>query len=141
MICLEKSGDQYDWTTPGDRTMEVNGGSTGSHPLRPCVFAYFIGLETKVFLDFKGRRGITSVVRWNLRLVIFGVASHWERKGRFRKRVGFGECTLVPVFVPGERANVPSFRFSFRGNIQTYPRSGFRSGQQPRKGGFSKGGF
>ena len=35
-------------------------------------------------------------------------------KGRFRKRV------LL--------ANVPSFRFSFRGNMRTYPRSGFRSG-------------
>ena len=71
--------------------------------------------------------------------------SHWEIKGRFRKRVVL--------------ANVPSFRFSFRGNIRrnhpfgnhpfvntnkghweikgrfpkgwfwrTYPRSGFRSG-------------
>ena len=25
-------------------------------------------------------------------------------------------------------ANLPSFRFSFRGNMRTYPRSGFRSG-------------
>ena len=38
---------------------------------------------------------------------------HWETKGQFRKRVVL--------------ANVPSFRFSFRGNIRTYPRSGFRS--------------
>ena len=39
---------------------------------------------------------------------------HWEIKGRFRKRVVL--------------ANVPSFRFSFRGiNMRTYPRSGFRS--------------
>ena len=41
---------------------------------------------------------------------------------------GFGERTLVPVFVLGEYANVPSFWFSFRGNIRMYPRSGFRSG-------------
>ena len=43
---------------------------------------------------------------------------------------GEGTCehTLVPVFVPGEHANVPSFRFSFRGNIRMYPHSGFRSG-------------
>ena len=40
---------------------------------------------------------------------------------------GFGECALVPVFVPGEHANVPSLRFSFRENIRMYPRSGFRS--------------
>ena len=37
---------------------------------------------------------------------------HWEIKGRFRKRVVL--------------ANVLSFRFSFRGNMRTYPRSGFR---------------
>ena len=30
---------------------------------------------------------------------------------------GTCERTLVPVFVPGEHPNVPSFRFSFRGNI------------------------
>ena len=61
---------------------------------------------------------------------------HREIKGRFRKRGGFGERTLVPVFVPGlfrfsvpgEHANVPSFWFSFWGKIRTYPRSGFRSG-------------
>ena len=61
--------------------------------------------------------------------------NHWEVKGRFRKRVvlamypcsgfrsgGTCECTLVPVFVPGEHPNVPSFRFSFRGNIrQSHP--------------------
>ena len=41
---------------------------------------------------------------------------------------GFGECALVTVFVLGQHANVPSFRFSFRGNIRMYPRSGFRSG-------------
>ena len=28
---------------------------------------------------------------------------------------GFGECALVPIFVPGEHPNVPSFRLSFRG--------------------------
>ena len=39
---------------------------------------------------------------------------HREIKGRFRKRVVL--------------ANVPSFRFSFRGNMRTHPRSGFRSG-------------
>ena len=31
-------------------------------------------------------------------------------------------------FRSGDHANVPSFRFSFRGNIRMYPRSGFRSG-------------
>ena len=37
-----------------------------------------------------------------------------ETQGRFRKRVVL--------------ANVPLFRFSFRGNMRTYPRSGLRSG-------------
>ena len=50
-----------------------------------------------------------------------------RQKGGFVKG-WFGECALVPVFVLGEHANVASFRFSFRGNIRMYPRSGFRSG-------------
>ena len=40
--------------------------------------------------------------------------THWEIKGRFRKRVVL--------------ANLPSSRFSFRVNMPTYPRFGFRSG-------------
>ena len=53
-------------------------------------------------------------------------------------RSGFGsggtcERTLVPVFIPGEHANVPSFRFSFQGKIRMYHRSGFRSGGTPAK--------
>ena len=47
---------------------------------------------------------------------------HWEIKGRFRKRV-----VLV---------NVPPFRFSFQGNMRTYPRSGFCSGGSFRRGDF-----
>ena len=42
----------------------------------PCVPVFLLmlmGLEAKDLLDFQGRRGITSVVRWNLRPVIFGV--------------------------------------------------------------------
>ena len=45
---------------------------------------------------------------------IVSMKIHREIKGRFRKRV------VV--------ANVPSCRLSFRGNMRTYPRSGFRSG-------------
>ena len=40
--------------------------------------------------------------------------THWKTKGRFRKRAVL--------------SNVPSFRFSFQGNMWTYPGSGFRSG-------------
>ena len=61
---------------PGDRATEMNGGSTASHlartPRVPLFMLIFVGLETKGRLDFQGRRGITSVVRWNLRPVIFG---------------------------------------------------------------------
>ena len=48
--------------------------------------------------------------------------AHWEIKGRFRKRVVL--------------ANVPSFRFSFQGNLRTYPRSGFCSGEHPNVASF-----
>ena len=63
---------------PGDRTIGMNGGSTASYLARtllhPCLFCFcFLGLEAKGLLDFQGRRGITSVVRWNLRAVVFGV--------------------------------------------------------------------
>ena len=70
--------------------------------------------------------GIISIVRWNLRPVRFSVSPGDKRA--VSSKGSFGECALVPVFVPGEHPNVPSFRFSFRGNIRTYPRSGFRPG-------------
>ena len=64
---------------PGHRTMEVNGRSTVSYLVRtprvPFFMLILIGLEAKNRLAFQGRRGITSVVRWNLRPVIFGVES------------------------------------------------------------------
>ena len=59
-------------------------------------------------------------------------------KGGFVIKGGFGECILVPVFVPGEHANVPSFPFSFRGNIRMYPRSGFVPGEHLPKPPFWK---
>ena len=78
---------------------------------------------------------------------------HWEIKGRFRKRVQFWrmcprpafrsggtrERTLVPVFVPGEHPNAPSFRFSFRGSGRGNIRQNHPFGKppfcQPPKGG------
>ena len=57
--------------------MEMNGGSTVSYlartPCIPLLMLVLIGLETKGLLDFQGRHGIASVVRWNLRPVTFGV--------------------------------------------------------------------
>ena len=57
--------------------MEMIGESTASYLARtPCVPVFLLiltGLEAKGLLAFQGRRGITSIVRWNLRPVIFGV--------------------------------------------------------------------
>ena len=60
--------------------MEMNGASSAPHLARtPCVplfctfFFFFIGVETEGLLDYQGRAGIISIVRWNLRPVIFGV--------------------------------------------------------------------
>ena len=62
---------------PGHRTMEMNGKSTVSYLVRapriPFFMLILMGLEAKNLLAFEGRRGIASVVRWNLRPVIFGV--------------------------------------------------------------------
>ena len=42
------------------------------------------GLETESLLDFKGRAGITSIVRWNLRPVTFRV----KLTGRILRDIG-----------------------------------------------------
>ena len=69
------------WLTgrPGRRTMEMIGGSSVSYLARtPCVPLFslcLIGVETEGLLDHQGRVGIISIVRWNLRPVIFGVES------------------------------------------------------------------
>ena len=47
-------------------------------PLVP-FFMFCFGLEAEGLLAFQGRRGIVSVVRWNLRPVIFGVDVGPER--------------------------------------------------------------
>ena len=39
----------------------------------PCSVRCLIGVEAEGLLDYQGRAGIISIVRWNLRLVIFGV--------------------------------------------------------------------
>ena len=57
---------------PGDHTMEMQGGST-ARALCVSVLAYFNRSGSKGASKLPRRRGITSVVRWNLRPVIFGV--------------------------------------------------------------------
>ena len=62
---------------PGYRTMDMNGGS--SAPYLACILCVplfvhcLIGVEAEMLLDYQGRAGIISIVRWNLRPVIFGV--------------------------------------------------------------------
>ena len=48
-----------------------------AQPFRPLIVLVLIGLETKGLLDFQGRRGLTSAVRWNLRPVIFDVDNRY----------------------------------------------------------------
>ena len=42
----------------------------------PCFVLCLIGVETEGLLDYQGRAGIISIVRWNLRPVILGVDYH-----------------------------------------------------------------
>ena len=62
---------------PGYRTMEMNGGSSAPYlACTPCVPLFvhcLIRVEAEGLLDYQGRAGIISIVRWNLRPVIFGV--------------------------------------------------------------------
>ena len=62
---------------PGHCTMEMTGRSAVSYFMRtprvPFFVLILISLEAKGLLAIQGRRGIASVVWWNLRSVIFGV--------------------------------------------------------------------
>ena len=67
---LKMSSSMPDMTgRPGHRTMEMNGGSSAPHLARtPCVPLF------STLLNRGGnRRAFRSIVRWNLRPVIFGV--------------------------------------------------------------------
>ena len=69
---------QYDWTTG----VPDNGNEWRKEVLRrpslvpltfPCFVLCLIGVETEGHLDYQGRAGIISIVRWNLRPDILGV--------------------------------------------------------------------
>ena len=67
---------RYDWTTgaPHDgNEWKKYRVVPCAHPSRTLLMLILTGLEAKNRLAFQGRRGIASVVRWNLRPVIFGV--------------------------------------------------------------------
>ena len=62
---------------PGYRTTEMNGGSSALYlactPYVPLFCTLFNrGGKTEGLLDYQGRAGIISIVRWTLRPVIFG---------------------------------------------------------------------
>ena len=68
---------QYGWTDRGARQWKLRRKfriAPRLHPLHPLVLYYcFKGVETEGILDYQGRARIISIVRWNLRPVIFGV--------------------------------------------------------------------
>ena len=69
-------GCRYDWTAGGPRDgnrWRKYRVVPREHPSRPLVYACFNRSGSKGALDFQGRRGNTSIVRWSLRPVIFGV--------------------------------------------------------------------
>ena len=79
--------------------MEMNGRSTVSYlartPRVPFFMLIFIGLEAKGLLAFQGQCGITSVVRWNLRPVIFSIKSRALSLAMFHATRGIfsGHCS------------------------------------------------
>ena len=62
---------------PGHWTMEMNGGSSALYlacaPCVPLLVHCLLRVEAEGLLDYQGRAEIISIVRWNLRPVIFGV--------------------------------------------------------------------
>ena len=73
---------------PGYRTMEMIGGSSAPYlactPFVPLFVNCLIRVETEGLLDYQGRAGIISIVRWNLRPVIFGVEGRRCLEGKRR---------------------------------------------------------
>ena len=66
---------KYDWTTGvpdnGSEGEEVPRRTLLAPLASPCFVLCLIGVATEGLLDFEGKAGITSIVRWNLRPVIF----------------------------------------------------------------------
>ena len=78
---------------------------TSAVPLAfPCFVLCLVRVEAEGLLDYQGRAGIISIVRWNLRPVIFGVESRLCLRGLGLEvgwgpgRQGEGEnCGWVPM--------------------------------------------
>ena len=67
----------------------------------PCFVLCLIGVETEGLLDYQGRAGIVSIVRWNLRPVIFGV-ENW-------KNYKVPSPPLRPTKMPKKGCNLSAF--------------------------------
>ena len=117
---------------PGDCTMDMIGGNTASYlactPCAPVFLFILIGLKAKGLLDFQVRRGIASIVRCNLRPVIFGVDSF----RKLEKAVAVsGICSGVreescgensgkiagKIFPNREMLQIPGFRAPGKANL------------------------
>ena len=91
---------------PGHWTMEMNGGSSAPYLARtPCVPSFLHCLkrvEAEGLLDYQGRARIISIVRWNLRPVIFGVekSSRRTKWGWILNGGGFPDFPETSRFVP-----------------------------------------
>ena len=75
----------------------------------PCFVLCLIRVETEGLLDYQGRGGIISIVRWNLRPVIFGVKSS---KKPFSLRFG---PTFRPFMLRPTRRTGNLATFALRG--------------------------
>ena len=82
-------------------------------PLMSPRSSFFIGVEREGLLDYQGRAGVISIVRWNLRQVIFGLRFPRPQKG-----------TRIPI----------SWKCGFRGpKTPSSPRSVSGSFRQKKK--------
>ena len=62
-------------------TGQNRGGGGGGPLASPYFLPCLIGVETEGFLDYQGKAGIISIVRWNLRLGIFAVENFSSSPG------------------------------------------------------------
>ena len=88
---------QYDWTKGAG---QLNGGRcprrTSLVPLAlPSFVLCLIGVEAEGLLDYQGRAGIMSIVRWNFRPVMFGV----ELLSQFFGSVALGHFDKICVLL------------------------------------------
>ena len=80
----------------------MNGGSSAPYlACTPCVplFVYcLIRVEAEGLLDYQGRAGIISIVRWNLRPVIFGVENSFSLRISEHKSLQFPNAVALNAF-------------------------------------------